>query len=171
MEDQLPAAFAQEVEVEADGSVYQPPLPSTTLRETVSWEKKPAKLSWSATAQEWWGHLTEERSGLPQYLLFDGVGRREIVDECLDKLQKLDAGELIGRRNCCILGAKDVGKTCLLKGLVCLNSVLSPNTTSIYVDGKTVKRSLSSLIVEGSRRSRLDRTGATPWGRSWLSSR
>jgi hypothetical protein len=60
-------------------------------------------------------------------------------------------GTLKGRHNCCILGAKDVGKTCWLKALVCLNSVLSGTTLSIFIDGRMIEHHLSELIV-----SRLD---------------
>lgn len=61
-------------------------------------------------------------------------------------LHRLDAGRLVGRNNRCIVGAKRIGKTCLFKGLVCLNSVLSASTVSVYAD-HTVKN-LSSAIVD-----------------------
>jgi Cdc6-like AAA superfamily ATPase len=101
--------------------------------------------------RQWWGHLTEEWTELRghAYLLFHGPGQSEIVDGCLGRLRDLNKGELRGRNNCCVLGPKDNGKTCVLKALVCLNSVLSSNTVSIFVDGRTIEHRLSELIVRG----------------------
>ena len=98
----------------------------------------------SKAAQQWWRCLAEH-PGLGN-IIFDQPGRSEIVDECLAMLHRLDTNRLVGRNNRCILGARQIGKTCLFKGLVCLNSALSANTVSIYVD-HTVKN-LSSVIVD-----------------------
>jgi Cdc6-like AAA superfamily ATPase len=101
--------------------------------------------------QRWWGHLTEEWTEVRRhaYLPFRGPGREEIVDDCLGRLRDLNKGMLRGRNNCCVLGPKDIGKTCVLKALVCLNSVLSSNTLSIFLDGRTIEHRLSELIVRG----------------------
>ena len=96
---------------------YQPPLASPALQTKVSWKDYTEPSSGSECAQQWWGDLTQEWPELRDYvyLPFRGSGREEIVDDCLGKLQELHVGTLKGRHNCCVLGAKDIGKTCLLK--------------------------------------------------------
>ena len=129
--------------------LYQPPPASSTLQTKVSWENYTEASS--ECVQRWWGHLTEEWAELRghAYLPFRGPGREEIVDDCLGRLRDLNEGKLRGRNNCCVLGPKDIGKTCVLKALVCLNSVLSSDTLSIFLDGRAIEHRLSELIVRG----------------------
>jgi Cdc6-like AAA superfamily ATPase len=129
--------------------MYQPPPASSALQTKVSWESYTEASS--ECVQRWWGHVTEEWAELRghAYLLFRGPDQSEIVDGCLGRLRDLNEGRLRGRNNCCVLGPKDIGKTCVLKALVCLNSVLSSNTVSIFVDGRTIEHRLSELIVRG----------------------
>ena len=100
-------------------------------------------------ANECWNFMAEnlKHLRLPRHIVFAQVGRKKIVEECLSHLKGLEESTLRGRNNRCILGAKHIGKTWLLKALVCLNLYLSPRTVSLFVDGNQVK-SLSELIAK-----------------------
>jgi hypothetical protein len=144
------AGPAADVDIDTPAQeMYQPPPASSALQTKVSWESYTEASS--ECVQRWWGHVTEEWAELRghAYLLFHGPGQSEIVDGCLGRLRDLNKGELRGRNNCCVLGPKDNGKTCVLKALVCLNSVLSCNTVSIFVDGRAIEHRLSELLVRG----------------------
>jgi hypothetical protein len=146
MADQTSPTFASGM---ADQTGPIGPTNPSAMADQINQPDKPAwqqafQTRFSKAAQQWWRCLAEH-PGLGN-VIFDQPGRSEIVDECLTMLHRLETKKLVGRNNRCILGARRIGKTCLFKSLVCLNSVLSANTVSIYVD-HTVKN-LSSVIVD-----------------------
>ncbi len=101
--------------------MYQPPPASSALQTKVSWKNYTEASSRGECVRRWWGRLTQEWAELRDraYLPFCGPGREEVVDDCLARLQDLNKGMLRGRNNCFVVGPKDIGKTCLLKALVC----------------------------------------------------